>query len=43
MSRRIINEFGVQIYGATIGDTWAGLSGRCLTLGLSVLTKTESV
>lgn len=43
MSRRIINEFGVQIYGATIGDTWAGLVRACLTLGLSVLTKTESV
>lgn len=39
MSRRIINEFGVQIYGATIGDTWAGL----VRVGLSVLTKTESV
>lgn len=33
MSRRIINEFGVQIYGATIGDTWAGLVRAVLDLG----------
>lgn len=25
MSCRIINEFGVQIYGVMIGDIWVGL------------------